>query len=196
LQDEGIEAGGGGLAELDGPVGLELSFSLLPLAPGSSGGDDFFFEDLLGLARVERLVLKSGMEDHLQSFIAAIGGEMKDHLHDSQGDSLFFDELPGIFGELEESLAEIDPFGGLIEAIADFFTGESRLLDEEQDSAGLFDGVDVLPLEVFDHHEDEGFGVAEITDDARDALEIVCLGGSPSALAGDDLVLIGGDRSD
>ena len=74
------------------------------------------------------------------------------------------------------------PLGGLL-------LREVILLHELPIALGLLDGVQILPLQVFDHGQLHGLAVVGFNDDGRHLVKPRHAGSPPAALAGDDLVV-------
>jgi hypothetical protein len=75
-------------------------------------------------------------------------------------------------------------------AAADFLVAEVVLASEAVVGDGDFDGVKVLALDVFDEGDFEEFFVGEILDNDGNRVESSHAGGTPAALAGDELVAV------
>jgi hypothetical protein len=68
----------------------------------------------------------------------------------------------------------------------DFLLGELELGNELGVALGLFDGIEVFALEIFDQGEFENGAVVGLADDDRDFGQAGQLGGAPAAFAGDE----------
>ena len=77
------------------------------------------------------------------------------------------------------------PMGGLL-------LGEAILLDEGPVTGGLFHGVQVLTLEVFDEADLHDLPVVGLDDQGRNFQQARHPGGPPAAFTGDDLVIARG----
>ena len=76
------------------------------------------------------------------------------------------------------------PLGGLL-------LGQAVLLHQRAVALRLLHGVQVLPLEVLDHGQLHGLAVVGLDDHHRHLTQTRHPGGTPAALAGDDLIVSG-----
>ena len=80
---------------------------------------------------------------------------------------------------------------GFADGLAEGFLRETELVDHTAVALRLFDGVEVLSLEVLDEGRGHGFGFVEWADECGDFVQSGALGGPPAPFAGDDLIVTG-----
>lgn len=78
---------------------------------------------------------------------------------------------------------------GLAHPLGRLLLGETVFAHEHLVAVGLFNRVQILPLEVFDQAQLHHLAVVGLNDDGGDFAQARQLGGPPAALPGDDLVV-------
>ncbi len=70
----------------------------------------------------------------------------------------------------------------------------TKLVAKPRISIGFLDRGQVLPLNILDQRDGEGFGLVEIADDRRNLMQTGALRGAPAAFSSDELepVAVGG----
>ena len=85
---------------------------------------------------------------------------------------------------------------GLAHLLGHFLLGEAVVLHQDLVAPRLFNGVQVLPLEVLDEAQLHDLPVVGLDDDGGHLGQARQFGGPPAALSGDDLVVAGGQAAD
>ena len=80
---------------------------------------------------------------------------------------------------------------GLAYTFGRFLLGHVVLLHQHLVPLGLFDGVQILTLQVLDHGQLHGLAVVGLNDHSRHLSQPRHTGGAPPALTGNDLVIAG-----
>jgi hypothetical protein len=157
-------------------VGIAENFA--PHLGGTLEAANEFF----GLADVEALTLDALEGGHLG--LGAGQGE--------EGAGVAFGDAAVDEGALEggrqaeEAEGVSDGNAAAAGALGDLGLGEAVVLDEALVGAGLFEGVEVVPLDVFDQGELEGLAVGGFGDHDRNLADAGKTGGLPAALADDE----------
>ena len=84
----------------------------------------------------------------------------------------------------------------LAHPLSGLFLGHVVVFHERMESCRFFHGIQVLPLEVFDHGKLCGFAVIGFDDDGGNFAEACNAGSPPAALTGNDLVVSGRELAD
>ena len=85
---------------------------------------------------------------------------------------------------------------GLAHPLGHLILGESILVHQDFIAVGFFDGVQVLPLEVFNEAQFHDGAVIGLDDDGGHLMEPGQLGRPPAAFPGDDLIVAGREAAD
>ena len=91
-------------------------------------------------------------------------------------------------GQLQEPQQVGGGAAGAAHSLGGLLMGEAKLLDEPGNALGLFKGREVSTLQILDERHGQGSLVVHGLDHRRNLREPSELGGSKTALAGDDLV--------
>ena len=108
------------------------------------------------------------------------------------GELALFHQLPYGGGQAQQAQGIGDGAAGFAHLLGGFLLGHVIGLDQGLETGGFLHGIQVLPLEVFDHGQLGGLPVVGFDDDHRHLLEPRDPGGPPAALTGNDLVIAGG----
>ena len=107
----------------------------------------------------------------------------------ADGEPLLLEEGLDFRGQVEEAHRVGDGGPALADALGDVFLGEAEVFVQALVGGGLFNGIEILALEILDEGELEDLAVGGFPDDDRSFPELEFGGGTPAAFAGDELVL-------
>src|ERR1700735_3064982 len=106
----------------------------------------------------------------------------------ASGEAAVLDEIEDGLLEAKQTDEICDGGAVLTSALRDLFLGEAEFGAEAVEGAGLFDGVKMLALKIFDKgHLDGGF-FGHVAKDHRDARKLGALCGAPASFAGNQLI--------
>ena len=93
-------------------------------------------------------------------------------------------------GQLQQTQQVGGSRAGAPDGLGGLLVGHAELVDEALDAAGLFEGVEVFPLDVLDEGHRQRRLVGDVPHQAGHLGEAGDLGGTPAAFAGDDFVAL------
>jgi len=114
----------------------------------------------------------------------------------ARGELALLQKLAHRVGQVQEPGGVGNGGAGLAHPLGHLLLGHAVLVHEDLVAVGLFDGVQILPLEVLDEAQLHDLLVVGLDDHSRDLGKARQLGGPPAPLAGDDLVIAGGQPPD
>ena len=106
----------------------------------------------------------------------------------TKGEEAVADVILDVGMELEEAKEIRDGGAVLADFSGGFLLRQGKIFDELAVAEGLFDGIEIFALKVFDEREFEDFSVVRFADQDRQFSETRKLSRSPAALAGDEFV--------
>ena len=107
------------------------------------------------------------------------------------GDRAVLDQLLDLERQGQQAEHVGDMASALAQRLRQGVLGMAELVHQPLVAFGLFQGGQVLPLDVLDQRDFQRFPVRELADDDRHLMQPGKLGRAPAALAGDDLVDLG-----
>jgi hypothetical protein len=109
------------------------------------------------------------------------------------GETAFLQKLEYRVGQVQKPQGIGDGGAGFSHAQGNVFLGHVVLIHQDLVALGLFDGVQIFPLEVFNLHD---LSVVGFNDHGGDLLQPGGLCGAPTPLSGNDLIVAGAEPSD